>query len=111
MTGRPLRARLATQALAVGAGPTAAGYHSVYPGIPSSARVVRRITGRSLGEFFADDVAGAAGAPTSTWGLPAEHDHRGRALHPSGPSQDEDYVAQRPRAQAAPANGTGIRVS
>jgi CubicO group peptidase (beta-lactamase class C family) len=99
-------ARLATQAPEWEPG-TAAGYHSVTQGF-LVGEVVRRITGRSVGEFFADDVAGPLGADFHM-GLPAEHDHR-VALSIPPPSQDEDYVASAPGAAAAPASGTGIRV-
>jgi hypothetical protein len=41
-------------------------------------------------------------------GLPAEHDHR-VALSIPPPSQDQDYVASAPGADAAPANGNRDR--
>ncbi|MEV0612342.1 serine hydrolase domain-containing protein [Nonomuraea sp. NPDC050404] len=53
---------------------TAAGYHAVTQG-HLIGEVVRRITGRSLGTFFAEEVAGPLGADFHI-GLPAEHDHR-----------------------------------
>jgi CubicO group peptidase (beta-lactamase class C family) len=86
---------------------TAAGYHSITQGF-LVGEVVRRITGRSLGKFLADEVAGPLGADFHI-GLPAEHDHR-IALSIPPPSRDEDYVASAPGAAAAPAAGTGIRV-
>jgi len=66
-------ARLAAQAPAWEPG-AEAGYHSVTQGF-LVGEVVRRITGRSLGVFFAEEVAGPLGADFHI-GLPAEHDHR-----------------------------------
>ncbi|MFF3276714.1 serine hydrolase domain-containing protein [Streptomyces chrestomyceticus] len=99
-------ARLAAQAPLWEPG-TAAGYHSLTQGY-LVGEVVRRITGRSVGEFFADEVAGPLGADFRI-GLSAEHDHR-VALAVPPPSHDEDYLASAPGATAAPAAGTGIRV-
>lgn len=59
---------------------TAAGYHSVTFGF-LVGEVVRRVTGRSLGTFFAEEVAGPLGADFHI-GLPAEHDHRVAPLIP-----------------------------
>lgn len=50
------------------------GYHAVTYG-HLIGEVVRRITGRSLGVFFAEEIAGPLGADFHI-GLPAEHDHR-----------------------------------
>ncbi|WP_406328179.1 serine hydrolase domain-containing protein [Streptomyces sp. NBC_00203] len=86
---------------------TAAGYHSLTQGY-LVGEVVRRITGRSVGEFFADEVAGPLGADFHM-GLTAEHDHR-VALAVPPPSRDEDYLASAPSPTAAPAGGTRIRV-
>ena len=66
-------ARLAAQAPQWEPG-TAAGYHSLTQGF-LVGEVVRRITGRSLGDFFAEEVAGPLGADFHI-GLAAEHDHR-----------------------------------
>jgi CubicO group peptidase (beta-lactamase class C family) len=66
-------ARLAAQPPAWEPG-TAAGYHSVTFGF-LVGEVVRRVTGRSLGTFFAEEVAGPLGADFHI-GLAAEHDHR-----------------------------------
>ena len=52
---------------------------------------MRRITGRTLGGFFAQEVAGPLGADFHI-GLPAGHDHR-VALTVPPPSRDEDYAA------------------
>ena len=53
---------------------TASGYHAVSFG-HLIGEVVRRITGRSLGRFFRDEVAGPLGADFHI-GLPAEHEPR-----------------------------------
>jgi CubicO group peptidase (beta-lactamase class C family) len=66
-------ARLAAQAPRWPPG-TAAGYHSVTFGF-LLGEVVRRVTGRTLGTFFAEEIAGPAGADFHI-GLPAGHDHR-----------------------------------
>jgi CubicO group peptidase (beta-lactamase class C family) len=99
-------ARLAAQAPQWDPG-TAAGYHSITQGF-LVGEVVRRITGRSLGAFFADEVAGPLGADFHI-GLPAEYDHW-VALSVPPPSRDEDYAASAPGKTAAAAPGTGIRV-
>ncbi|WP_328995762.1 beta-lactamase family protein [Kribbella sp. NBC_01245] len=49
-------------------------YHAVTQGF-LIGEVVRRVTGRSIGEFFAGEVAGPLGADFHLR-LPAEHDHR-----------------------------------
>ena len=66
-------ARLAAQAPQWEPG-TEAGYHSATFGF-LVGEVVRRVTGRSPGTFFAEEVAGPLGADFHI-GLPAEHDHR-----------------------------------
>ena len=101
-------ARLAAQAPQWEPG-TAAGYHSLTQGF-LVGEVLRRITGRSVGEFLADEVAGPLGADFHI-GLSAEHDRR-VALAVPPPSRDEDYLAGAADGSAAPAagNGTGIRV-
>jgi len=55
--------------------------------------VVRRITGRTLGTFFADEVAAPLGL--STWiGLPEEHDERvARMWHAPPPSMEQRIPA------------------
>jgi CubicO group peptidase (beta-lactamase class C family) len=71
--GRAVTALLAAQAPQWEPG-TQAGYHSITFGF-LVGEVVRRVTGRSLGAFFAEEVAGPLGADFHI-GLPAEHDHR-----------------------------------
>jgi CubicO group peptidase (beta-lactamase class C family) len=66
-------ARLAAQAPQWEPG-TEAGYHSATQGY-LVGEVVRRVTGRSIGTFFAEDVAGPLGADFHI-GLPGDHDHR-----------------------------------
>jgi CubicO group peptidase (beta-lactamase class C family) len=86
---------------------SAAGYHSLTQGF-LVGEVVRRITGRSLGDFFAEEVAGPLGADFHI-GLPAEDDHRvALTIQPS--SRDEDYAASAPRGSVPPAAGTAVRV-
>jgi CubicO group peptidase (beta-lactamase class C family) len=66
-------ARLAAQAPLWVPG-TEAGYHALTQGY-LVGEVIRRITGRSPGAFFAAEVAGPLDADFHI-GLPAEHDHR-----------------------------------
>jgi CubicO group peptidase (beta-lactamase class C family) len=69
---------------------SASGYHAVTQGF-LVGEVVRRISGKSLGTFFADEVAGPLGADFHI-GLPAADDHRvSRVIAPdmSGMAQAE----------------------
>ncbi|MEV8036438.1 serine hydrolase domain-containing protein [Streptomyces sp. NPDC086182] len=86
---------------------SAAGYHSLTQGF-LVGEVVRRITGRGLGEFFAQEVAGPLGADFHI-GLPAEHDHRVALAIPPA-SQDDSYTASAAGSEAPPATGTPMRV-
>jgi CubicO group peptidase (beta-lactamase class C family) len=86
---------------------SAAGYHSLTQGF-LVGEVVRRITGGSVGDFFAREVAGPLGADFHI-GLPAEHDHR-VALAVPPPSKDEDYVAGAASSSAPVSAGTTVRV-
>ncbi|MFD8414693.1 serine hydrolase domain-containing protein [Streptomyces sp. NPDC059650] len=72
---------------------TAAGYHALTFGF-LVGEIVRRITGRSLGEFFAEEVAGPLGADFHI-GLSTEHDHRVAPLIPP-PSLTDEYAASAP---------------
>src|SRR3954467_9072945 len=90
-------ARLAAQAPQWEPG-TAAGYHSLTQGF-LVGEVLRRVTGRSVGEFFADEVAGPLDADFHI-GLPAEHDSRVTLTVPP-PSRDENYVASAPDSSAS----------
>src|SRR3954465_5703788 len=95
-------ARLAAQAPQWEPG-SAAGYHSLTQGF-LVGEVVRRITGRTVGDFFADEVAGPLGADFHI-GLPAQDDDR-VALSVPPPSRDEDYAASAPGGSASSAAGT-----
>jgi len=107
-------ARLAAQAPRWPPG-TAAGYHSLTQGF-IVGEVIRRITGRALGVFFAEEIAGPLGADFHI-GLPAEHDHRVSPVIAPPSSPSGDWVAAPPAAglgAGAPAQadpGAGIRVS
>jgi CubicO group peptidase (beta-lactamase class C family) len=72
---------------------TQAGYHAATQGY-LVGEVVRRITGRSLGTFFAEEVAGPLGADFHI-GLPAEHDHRVAPIIP--PAYEQKPEAADPR--------------
>lgn len=86
---------------------TAAGYHSITQGF-LVGEVVRRVTGRSLGTFFAEEIAGPLGADFHI-GLDAAHDHRVARIVPP-PGQSEDYGSRPPAADPAATAGTGITV-
>jgi len=62
---------------------SASGYHASNYG-HLIGELVRRITGTSLGTFFADEIAGPLHADFSI-GLPAEHDHRVASVLPPPP--------------------------
>jgi CubicO group peptidase (beta-lactamase class C family) len=62
---------------------TAAGYHPITYG-PLIGEVVRRVTGMSLGAFFAKEVAGPLGADYHI-GTPAEYDDRVAPMIQSSP--------------------------
>ncbi|MBE8475007.1 serine hydrolase domain-containing protein [Streptomyces justiciae] len=86
---------------------TAAGYHSLTQGF-LVGEVVRRVTGRTLGTFFAEEVAGPLGADFHI-GVGPEDDHR-VALAVPPPGHDEDYTASAPNADPEPATATALRV-
>ena len=86
---------------------SAAGYHSLTQGF-LVGEVVWRISGRSVGEFFADEIAGPLGADFHI-GLAAEHDRR-VALTVPPPGRDEEYTASAPGRGSTPAAGTALRV-
>jgi CubicO group peptidase (beta-lactamase class C family) len=68
---------------------TASGYHAVTQGY-LVGEVVRRVTGCSLGEFFAREVAGPLDADFHI-GLAAEHDGRVARLVPPPPGVPEGF--------------------
>ena len=86
---------------------TAVGYHSLTQGF-LVGELVRRITGRSIGDFFAAEVAGPLHA--DFWiGLPAEHDRRvALTIPPAG--REEDYTAGSAAQDAPATRGTPISV-
>lgn len=90
--GESVTAGLAAQAPAWEPG-TAAGYHALTFGF-LVGEIVRRVTGRSLRAFFAEEVAGPLGADFHI-GLPAEHDHRVAPLI-APPSLTDAYAASAP---------------
>ena len=87
---------------------TEAGYHSLTQGF-LVGEVIRRITGQTVGGFFAAEVAGPLGADFHI-GLPAEHDHRVAVTVPP-PGRDEDFAASSAApSDAPPPAGTTLRV-
>ncbi|MBC6463321.1 serine hydrolase domain-containing protein [Actinomadura sp. HBU206391] len=78
-----------------------AGYHAFTQGY-LVGEVVRRVTGRSLGAFFGEEVAGPLGADFHI-GLPAEHDHRVAPIIAPPPVQP----AQTGGADTGKRTGTG----
>ncbi|MGE7386994.1 serine hydrolase domain-containing protein [Streptomyces sp. NPDC004126] len=72
---------------------TAAGYHALTFGF-LIGEIVRRVTGRSIGAFLAEEVAGPLGADFHI-GLPARHDHRVAPLVPP-PALTDEYAATAP---------------
>jgi CubicO group peptidase (beta-lactamase class C family) len=106
-------ARLAAQAPRWEPG-ALAGYHSITQGF-LVGEVIRRVTGRSPGTFFAEEVAGPLGADFHI-GLPAEHDHRVAPGIAPPSSPDGDWVSAPParpgnQAPAPPPGNRGIRLS
>lgn len=87
---------------------TAAGYHSLTFGF-LVGEIVRRVTGRSLGEFFTEEVAKPLGADFHI-GLSAEHDLRVAPLIPP-PGQTEQYAASAPPgSDRAPREDSGAAI-
>lgn len=87
---------------------TAAGYHALTFGF-LVGEIVRRITGRSLGEFFTEEVAEPLGADFHI-GLSTEHDHRVAPLIPP-PSLTDEYAAGAPlRPDGTRRENTGVTI-
>jgi CubicO group peptidase (beta-lactamase class C family) len=101
-------ARLAAQPPRWEAG-TLAGYHSLTQGF-IVGEVIRRVTGRTLGAFFAEEVAGPLDADFHI-GLAAEHDRRVAPVIAPPSSPDGDWVASAPGAPSSTDGSVGIRVS
>ncbi|MCQ9133418.1 serine hydrolase domain-containing protein [Streptomyces hilarionis] len=80
---------------------SAAGYHSLTQGF-LVGEVVRRITGRMPGAFFAEEIAGPLGADFHI-GLSARDDHRVAPAVPP-PSRGEDYTASAAASDATTAS-------
>ena len=76
---------------------TASGYHAITQGY-LVGEVVRRVSGRSLGTFLAEEITGPLGADFHV-GLAAEHDHRVSRVIPPPPlvpvDVDPDGIAMR----------------
>ncbi|WP_248966124.1 serine hydrolase domain-containing protein [Sphaerisporangium perillae] len=83
---------------------TEAGYHAVTQGF-LVGEVVRRVTGRSLGAFFAEEVAGPLAADFHI-GLPAEHDHRVAPIIPPPPASDATSTGESATGESA-TDGSG----
>ncbi|MFJ7043038.1 serine hydrolase domain-containing protein [Streptomyces sp. NPDC101112] len=99
-------ARLAAQAPAWEPG-TDAGYHAVTQGY-LVGEVVRRVTGRSLGTFFAEEVAGPLGADFHI-GLRPEHDQRVAPILPPPSSPPRGGGKPNPDVPATAANSLAWR--
>lgn len=77
---------------------TASGYHAVTQGY-LQGEIVRRVSGRSIGTFFREEIAGPLGADFHI-GLDPQHDHRVGELVPpevglEGMAQDPDSIGGR----------------
>ncbi|WP_326948907.1 beta-lactamase family protein [Amycolatopsis sp. NBC_01307] len=98
-----MTALLAAQAPASKPG-TVGAYHAVTQGY-LAGEVIRRVTGRRLGRFFAEEVAGPLGADFHI-GLAPEHDHRVAPVIPATTRAPEfaDRGPGNPDVPAAVAN-------
>jgi CubicO group peptidase (beta-lactamase class C family) len=89
---------------------TQAGYHSITQGF-LLGEVIRRITDRDPGVFFAEEIAEPIGADIYL-GLPVEHDRRVAPVLAPPSSPSGDWIASAPTAEADLDPGAvGIRVS
>ena len=88
---------------------TASGYHALTQGY-LVGEVVRRITGRSLGTFFREEVAEPLGADFHI-GLPASEDHRVAELIPPPPGEAVGDGPGETELQANMSKNPGIDVS
>ena len=107
LAGDELAGRLAAQEPYWEPG-TAHGYHSLTFGTLAD-ELIRRVTGRGLGDFFATEVAGPLGA--DAWiGLPDEQDHRYVPLVPPGaPSPDDPPLGLAQAAALADPESLAVR--
>jgi CubicO group peptidase (beta-lactamase class C family) len=101
-------ARLAAQAPRWEPG-TQAGYHSLTQGF-ILGEVIRRVTGRDPGVFFAEEVAGPLGADFF-FGLSAENDGRVAPVLAPPTAPSGDWVASARSAREDSDGVVGIRVS
>ena len=86
---------------------TASGYHAITQGY-LIGEVVRRITGKTIGTFFREEIAGPLGA--DFWiGLPASEDDRVADLMPPPPRADIGNLAQN-ELQKTTLNNPGVDV-
>ena len=88
---------------------TAPGYHALTQGY-LVGEVVRRITGKSLGTVFREEIAGPLGADFHI-GLPASEDHRVAELIPPPPGAAVGDANGQTELQANMSNNPGIDVS
>jgi CubicO group peptidase (beta-lactamase class C family) len=87
---------------------TRSGYHAITQGY-LIGEVVRRITGKTIGTFFREEIAGPLGA--DFWiGLPASEDHRVADLIPPPPGGAIADMEQN-EIQAITFNNPGVDVS
>ena len=87
----------------------APGYHALTQGY-LVGEVVRRITGRSLGTFFREEIAEPLGADFHI-GLPASEDHRVAELIPPPPGEAVGDGGGQTELQANMSNNPGIDVA
>lgn len=88
---------------------TAPGYHALTQGY-LVGEVVRRITGKSLGTVFREEIAEPLGADFHI-GLPASEDHRVAELIPPPPGAAVGDAGGQTELQANMSNNPGIDVS
>jgi CubicO group peptidase (beta-lactamase class C family) len=88
---------------------TAPGYHALTQGY-LVGEVVRRITGKTLGTVFREEIAEPLGA--DFWiGLPASEDHRVAELIPPPAGQSQAEVRRETEVQRNMSTNPGIEVS
>jgi CubicO group peptidase (beta-lactamase class C family) len=85
---------------------SASGYHAVTQGY-LIGEVVRRVTGRTIGTFFAEEIAGPLGADFHI-GTPAACDDRVAAVIPPPPATAEMLAALEPDSPAARTLGNPV---
>ncbi len=88
---------------------TASGYHGLTQGY-LVGEVLRRITGRSLGTFFREEVAEPLGADFHI-GLPASEDHRVAELIPPPPGEGAGEDPNQTELQANMGTNPGVEVA